>query len=72
MSEYHVPLVELMDWTIPMIILFTNKIVMRQERELEKDAKLHGAEYKKKGQGIDFSGAVPLEEIVDNEKKKGG
>jgi hypothetical protein len=67
MHEYTCTFEEVKSWTIPQLLFFVDKIMDRQERELKKEAKLHGADYKT--QGLDTDGAVPIEYVMDGNTK---
>jgi len=67
MSEYGVSLKEIKTWTIPQLLLFVDKVMDRHERELKKEAKLHGAEYKTPG--LDTDGAIPIEYAMNGNTK---
>jgi hypothetical protein len=62
MSEYHLSLIEIRQWTIPQLLFFVDKVMDRHERDLRKDAKLHGAEFKKPG--LDYEGTTAIENII--------
>lgn len=51
------------------MFLFVNKIHDRKEDELKNEVRLHGGEWKDKRLNVD--GAIPIEDIMDSNKKIG-
>lgn len=51
------------------MFLFMDKIHDRKEDQLKNEVHLHGGKWKSKG--LDTDGAVPIEDILDHQKKFG-
>lgn len=66
MSEYNMSIFDVRKLTREQMFLFKEKIDDRKYDELKFNARLHGNDLK--SQGLDVSGAVPIEEIIDRGK----
>jgi len=51
------------------IFLFIDKINDREEDKLKNEVHLHGGKWK--SQGLDTDGAIPIEDIIESDKKLG-
>jgi hypothetical protein len=65
MNEYHVSLAELQTWTREQIFLFCEKIEHRIKDERRFQVQLHQMEMKE--DGLDTSGAVAIEDVIDKQ-----
>lgn len=51
------------------MFLFIDKISDREEDKLKNEVHLHGGKWKSKG--LDTDGAIPIEELIESDKKLG-
>jgi len=51
------------------MFLFIDKINDREEDKLKNEVHLHGGKWKSKG--LDTDGAIPIEDMIDSQKKLG-
>jgi len=51
------------------MFLFIDKIHDREEDKLKNEVHLHGGKWK--SQGLDTDGAIPIEDIIESDKKLG-